>query len=499
MKKRFEAISEKLGKSVDTFVMVLLILQPLLDIASYWTTRLEITTITTLLRFAMLAVVCVYCFLLSDRKRAYWIAAGVIGAYWILHMAACFHAGYQDIVEDVGYFLRTIHLPVLTVCFITCFKKGKAVPEKIGRAFLINMGIMMLSVGLSYLTGTYHYTYDHYTTGLVGWVAVDNCQSAIVSLILPLMIWYTWKHCHKAVFAAAVVLGAAEMYFIGTRLAYTSIPLILAGMLIALLLNGEKRKYYYAVLALVLLIAVGTYKLAPTYQVRQYSGANTTQRQEWADISVSRSKAALEEKMGEKLDEQDAEQNKALKVLILKDLYELYKPNFIQRFGLTKTVEAYHYSASAADMINLRLTKNTFAKLIWEESDFFTHLFGFEYSNMVYNDFVYDLENDFNAILYYYGYVGFAMYLAFFLYFLLLILKAILEDFRGTLTVEAFAVGITFVFLIGAAQLSGSVLRRPNVSIFLSLFMAYAYWLTAVQKGTRLFSPWRVKLFSHEK
>ena len=75
----------------------------------------------------------------------------------------------------------------------------------------------------------------------------------------------------------------------------------------------------------------------------------------------------------------------------------------------------------------------------------------------------------------------------FLLYFALLILKGLVTDFKGVFTVEAGAVGITLCLILGAAQFSGNVLRRPNVSIFLSLMLAYAYWLTAGTRGVRLF------------
>ena len=383
-----------------------------------------------------------------------------------------FRAGYEDLIDDAGYFLRTIHMPVLTLCFITYFRKSQEIPRRICYAFLINLVVMLAFVALSYATGTQHYTYDHYQIGLVGWVAVDNCQSAIVCLIVPLLLYFAYK-TSKLLFAACAAVCFTQMFLIATRLAYCSIFLIAGGMIVALLINREKRLYYYGVLLLAMVLFGACFKLSPMYQVRQLNGENTSERQSWAEISLQKSKEKLEEQ-GLGADD----------ILLYQDLYKLYVPDMVEKFGLERTVEAYGYTTMAYELMDLRRQKNTFAKLIWDDSDTLTHLFGFEYSKMVYNDFVYDLENDFNAILYYYGYVGFALYLAFFLYFLALILRAIWKDFKGTLTVEACAVGITFVLLVGAAQFSGNVLRRPNVSIFLSLILAYIYDLT-VLRGQR--------------
>ena len=38
-----------------------------------------------------------------------------------------------------------------------------------------------------------------------------------------------------------------------------------------------------------------------------------------------------------------------------------------------------------------------------EEKDFLTRLLGFEYSDMIYGDTIYDLENDFPAVFYFCG------------------------------------------------------------------------------------------------
>ena len=475
MTKRFSGIKDCLSEKTGQFVFWLLLLQPVLDAVSYFANVYSFTVITTAVRMLMFAAVCLYCFIISDRKKIYLIAAGGLALFWVIHMAACFRAGYDGILADAGYFVRTIHLPVLTLCFITCFKKSSELPRRICRAFLINLIVMLAFVALSYATGTQHYTYDHYRIGLVGWVAVDNCQSAIVCLIVPLLLYYSYK-TSKPLFAACAAVCFAQMFFIATRLAYCSIFLIAGGMIAALLINREKRPFYYGVLLLAILVFGACFKLSPMYQVRVLNGENTSQRQSWAEISLQKSKEKLQ---AQGLDEDS--------ILLYQDLYELYLPNMVEKFGLERTVDAYGYTTMTYELMDLRRQKNTFAKLIWEDSDTLTHLFGFEYSRMVYNDFVYDLENDFNAILYYYGYVGFALYLAFFLYFLALIVKSVWKDFRGTLTVEACAVGITFVLLVGAAQFSGNVLRRPNVSIFLSLILAYIYHLTVLQGGRPLF------------
>ena len=121
--------------------------------------------------------------------------------------------------------------------------------------------------------------------------------------------------------------------------------------------------------------------------------------------------------------------------------------------------------------------KFNYASLIWDEKDTLTHLVGFEPSEVWYGAST-DLENDWPAIWFYYGYLGFGLYAAFLLYYMWLILKRVVQDFRGTVTLENFFLLLLFFLHIGLAQFSGSVIRRPNVSIYMSLAMALICYKT---------------------
>ena len=58
------------------------------------------------------------------------------------------------------------------------------------------------------------------------------------------------------------------------------------------------------------------------------------------------------------------------------------------------------------------------------------------------------------------------------------------------LIVRVFILLVCFGLLIGIAQFSGAVLRRPNVSIYLSLILGLIAFQTDVSTKTRI-SSWR--------
>ena len=90
-------------------------------------------------------------------------------------------------------------------------------------------------------------------------------------------------------------------------------------------------------------------------------------------------------------------------------------------------------------LIDTRVIERSYARLIWQvETDGLTKLVGFE-AAQVGTDGKYDMENDWPALFFYYGYVGFALYAGFVLFFLLRIVRGRKMRYFGY---YCFAVGI---------------------------------------------------------
>ena len=86
---------------LSLFVLVIMVLQPIMDIISYfWAGTGRSNLLTLGLRMGLLAVTGLYAFLISDRKRIYLIAAGICAVFWAAHMAVCWQSGYQDPFAD---------------------------------------------------------------------------------------------------------------------------------------------------------------------------------------------------------------------------------------------------------------------------------------------------------------------------------------------------------------------------------------------------------------
>lgn len=500
-----------LERILPGFVFALLLAQPVLDVISYWANKWEFTSVTTLARFAMFAAVMLYAFIISDKKRYYIIAGVLISAYWMLHVVGCLKSagGYASPFSDLSNFLRTIQMPLVTVAFITCFKKSDEVPVYVQRAFLINLVVMLHVTALSYMTASQIYTYGIFQKGLMGWVVSQNAQSAILAAITPLILLYAYKKRNIMWFYGVAVVTFANLFFVGTRVDYFTIPIVAAAMIIMMLISREKKAGYYIVMAALAMLCLICYKYSIVNDnIENHSYAISVKQDEFVD--EIQNDAPQAKPLPKNI---DWDTYYSLDVKTRKSIYDLYKRYtgaMVGRFGFERVFEKYNYSLDVSELTAQRQQKRYFAEMVWEDSSNFERLFGYEYSELI-STFevadrngtvrnvtqVFDLENDFPAVFFYSGYIGFAAFAVFIAYFALLMAVAVITRFKKIMTVESGMVGVSFFLMMGTAGFAGYVFRRPNSSIFLSVILAYIYYLTVVRENVRLTDIFRI--FSKNK
>lgn len=483
-------------------VLVLLIIQPCMDVLSYALTEWGDTTISTLLRFGMMMVIGLLGFIVTDRKRKYILFYCVLAVFWILHVANGFRVGYISVYEDTANYLRILTTPVFLLSFITFFhKSGERIRKLMPIGFAINMGLSCLFTilpwGLAAVgIGEPIYTYDGLYVGVLGWFAIANAQSCILALLAPLTLYFCYKTGKVWVFLVGCLVSFGQMYAMGTKLTYYSLVLIPVAFLVLFLLNDNRKKnlVYMVIFFSVIVLAVVLKPYSPM-QIRDnmtnYSQGYLSDRVEQSisgsgvdeEVMEAIREGTVEE--GETEEEQaDAAQQLAdvrrslMGVYTDPDVYGDVLLDMNDRFGVYNVMDGYHYTANSALLSDLRLRRTNYAELVWAESDWPTKLFGFEYSQMIHNNTIYDLENDFPAIYYNCGIIGYILYLGMFVYLALLALRAFYRDPFHFMTLELGTVGMTIVLALGAAGISGYVFRRPNVAIYLAAACAYLYYLT---------------------
>ena len=495
------------------FILVLLVIQPLMDVLSYWLNEWERSNAPTLLlRMGVLGISALWGFFLSDKKKIYWIAAGIIAAVYAGHIFACAQVGFSDIVGDLSNYIRIVQMPVLVLVFSTCLKQNEKCFRHLFTGGSIAVGLVLGIELLSLATGTNPGTYTD-GTGILGWFHNTNSQSAVICTLVPILLCWLMNQKKNPIwlFSLAAVLGCGALYFLGTRLAYAAIFAITLGFAVVILIACRKRWKNAVALALVALLFLGLYPLSPmavhqknyekVQQDRQESTDNSLEKPNApvtppADAPVETPSEPVVETPSEPVVETPSEPpaetpaeppaepltEQELLVQQLTPIYEKYVGDLVKIFGAEETMELYDYTTDAFEFSDVRKKKLLVAEYLMDHSPISTRFFGVELSRFTINNNIYDVENDFHGIFYLYGGVGLACYLLFIGYFLFLIAYALIKNFKKYFTVEAGAVGIALALCLIHAIFTAGVLRRPNASVYLSMALAAVYYLVCVRR-----------------
>ena len=173
----------KLQQALPCIITFLIVMQPLLDIISFWTDRLSMgNTLTLALRFLVLAGFGLFGFLLSNRKRVYLAFFAVYLLLLAGHVYACTQRGYRSPFSDLTNFARVAQMPLFALCFITCLKQNRRCYRAIEKGLVANFWIITAALIISWATGTAGMTYEENGYGLVGWFSLGNSQCAIFGI-----------------------------------------------------------------------------------------------------------------------------------------------------------------------------------------------------------------------------------------------------------------------------------------------------------------------------
>ncbi len=459
---------------LPTFMLILCVIQPLLDVASFWLDRLGLSNApTTVLRFLMLALVVGVGFVLSERKGYYLGLAGILAALTAGHIIACSQWGYGAPLADLANTLRIYQLPMMTLSFITMVRKDPACIESIKKGFLICLllcaGVELLSV----ITDTNPYTYrDQKTVGICGWFYFANSQSAILTMLVPVSICYVLEKTKKTLPTVLVsVTGLGVLYFFATRLAFAALIGTGFGVAICLLFFRKTMDVKKPVIILLIctVVALAAVPLSPMVKNDMLVARNKILKQQDIDAMVAADEAAAIEAGLE---------GEELAVARLSSAYGKYLAGPAGHFGLERTAKLYNCSTDAGDIADVRRARLNFCKMLLEDQPGLSFWFGMEREDMSHDGITYDVENDLHGIFYLCGVVGLVLMLLFLGWFLFRIGAALLHNFQTVFTLQAVGCGIGILCCLVHAYCTAGVLRRPNVTFYLAALLAVSYGLT---------------------
>lgn len=468
--------------AANRWLMLLIVLQPLLDIVAYWTRSPE-GTIAGSIRLLIMLALPLYLLITLKKKRGFILAMAAIALVCALHIGNCMRLGYVSMGFDIAYAAKTAQMPILAVCFVYSIKNEQTRNQAYWGLFFA-AAITGAAIFLSWVTGTANVTYGN-GLGISGWVIDDNrcANSAILVVLAAFSVFCAVKTGRSWVTVTVPALALIVLLTNGTKACYLAVYAIFTGFALFLLLEkllkgGSLNKTAVAALLALSLAAVILTPITPMYKVK---GAQ--------DSFAAENQGEVETKLIELgYDPKALTEEQILTDPVVNQVYEDYyrkilwciSPNMFERFTINEILQEYDFTTDANILIDVRYQKSQYAALMWDKADLGSKLFGIDVSDIWYTGGC-DLENDWPAIFYYYGYVGMAAYVGMILYFVFLILRRLKQNFKTAFTQDNFILLISFMLLVGMAQFSGSVLRRPNVSFYMSLVLGLIHYQTVIK------------------
>ena len=476
----------------------LCMIQPVLDVVTYWMLKLEISNSwSTLLRLAMLLGGFCIGFLASRRKRVYIIFGVVTAAFLACHALACMRtdSGYLNCVEDLTDQARTLILPMTALTFMSLLQANRKVFPVLMRSLTVNLCFILLVMVFSTLTGTDPHTYPSKGIGVRGWFFWPSPQSAILSILSPLVIaWVLHRFPDRVLPVTLICLASFGMlFFYSTRLSTLSVPCI--GLFLAVCVffrGGKRRRIQAAAILLSALVFTALIPVSPMSRNRAALAENERIKQQRV------SAAAAEYGAGTAQDAPDAAQSKENSTRNLNAIRAAYRYNLqgmIDRFGLEQVAERYAYTLDSSVICNDRIMKFRFCEMLIKDISKQTPLailFGVELDRTRVNgtevyDFAaddwtvgtenYDPENDVWGVFTLNGIIGILLLGGFLLGIGIRALMAVCKDRRRfTPLFAAFlaAYGIALIYAVSTA----STLRRNTSSVYFAWVLAGLWYLS---------------------
>ena len=461
----------KAAETIKTnWLLFFIAVQPFLDMLSYFQTERTGASWTGALRLVMLAAACVIIFVQSGYKKNFVFALLPIAAYLLLHVINLCRIHEFNFGEDIKYFINVFQAPVITVLLIDHVKSKDYDPEKIKKTLALNFVVLALSILLAFVTNTYKPAYpDNGGYGVIGWFSSANTISMILAALSP---WFLYmvsrsKKWYWYLLGGCVVF--AILFSNGTKSCYGTMAAGYAVMLVLLTVSKKERGKWAKVLVslLLLLASLFFYQYSPTHVRNGDVEENIDKNQQEVGSLIIHNEHSANDGMTIDFDHIDSNDRDLVRD-ILNTSY-LYR-EIMDIHGEDAVVEEMKSRLSASALSDNRLRKMINARIEYKQADPLTKALGIGYS--VIQKHSLDMENDLQALFYYYGYVGFALYLLPFL--LVIIQSAILFIKKPKLIWDREFIILIFILalLLVGGEYSGAILRKANANVYLAIFLS---------------------------
>ena len=452
------AVKSLFKKITKYWLIIALVLQPILDIVAYFNFSTYITPISFVFRTLILAFILIFTFYHSKTKKKYILCVLPFLIFSLLHVLNSYRVGYLSVFDDIRYLIIVMQMPILTIAFINYTKEHDEYLNQFKIGLILNLLIIFLSFIISILSGNFNYTYDNY--GFTGWFTSPNTQSMILVMVVPLAAFFLSKSKRTSVYILANLTPFILLFLNGTKACYITLIITLIILLYSSIVYEKSKDRIFrisiSIFCFILLIFLNNYSF-------------TSKRINIVDNNKKELKEITKNKDISKMSKEEL-------VEFLDENY--YWKELIDKYGEEVILDKVKNHLTEEDLVDNRYRKRVYAEIINDDSDLLTKIVGFEFSKI--GKLGMDLENDLTAIFYYYGYLGFSIYIIFILYFIFILIKMFFKNTKIILDGEYVLYGLVIILSIVGSEYTGALLRKSNANIYFSVLLTLIYFKSKV-------------------
>ena len=154
------ALNKVVSYIKKNWLLYLIILQPVLDILSYFQDKFIGNSYSWIFRILLLLVTFLITLKNSNEKKKIILSILPFAVYAVLHFANLFRIGNLNLIMDIKYFILVFQMPILTILLISYIKQNKDEFYNINKGMYLSFIIIAISVIISFITKTYETTYS---------------------------------------------------------------------------------------------------------------------------------------------------------------------------------------------------------------------------------------------------------------------------------------------------------------------------------------------------
>lgn len=250
-------ISNLIDKNIIKIIYVTILAQPIIDVMIGVSIKFNYNSgYFSLIRFFILAFYCIYFLCIPNKEKTNKILLFIIGGYFILY---AFHVNFA-IFEIKELFRHYYFILLLIPVYSILQSKRQKIDDKM---FNRTLYIYSIIIVFGFLTSTSFNSYNHAKLGSAGYFYDANAIGNIISLLLPIFIYYKENNNIKKIIMSIAVLGS--IVILGTKTPFIALSIYA----VILFVNVLKNKLNYKTILLsiaIFLVGIFIFIKSPMYE-----------------------------------------------------------------------------------------------------------------------------------------------------------------------------------------------------------------------------------------